>query len=175
MRKLLPRQPDPYIKKATDQEIAKFGHLNAIINELNSIVEDLDAIEAQILPSPLVWKSVDVSYTDFSTAGLTKTINIYAPLASDIIHSCIILPTEVFTGGAIATYTISVGLYTAIDVQSARSVFTIPAKGWLATAPQIAESSNPSHVTATAVSTVGNLNAATNGKAKILLLVSSPI
>lgn len=35
--KLKPYQPDPYIKLATDQEIAKFGHLNWLIGQINQI------------------------------------------------------------------------------------------------------------------------------------------
>jgi len=36
MNKFVPMSPDPYIKKDGDQELAKFGHLNAIVNVLNN-------------------------------------------------------------------------------------------------------------------------------------------
>lgn len=37
IKKLKPRQPDPYIKTARDQETAKFGHLNWLIGQINAI------------------------------------------------------------------------------------------------------------------------------------------
>lgn len=35
MKYFTPKSPDPFIKKDADMSIAKFGHLNAIVNELN--------------------------------------------------------------------------------------------------------------------------------------------
>lgn len=38
MELFVPRQPDPFIKRARDQEIAKFGHLNALVREVNNLI-----------------------------------------------------------------------------------------------------------------------------------------
>ena len=34
MKKFIPKSPDPFIKKEADQELAKFGHINAIVANL---------------------------------------------------------------------------------------------------------------------------------------------
>jgi len=36
MNKFYPAQPDPYIKHSPDQELAKFGHLNALVAVFNA-------------------------------------------------------------------------------------------------------------------------------------------
>lgn len=46
MKKFTPKQPDPYIKKDGDQELAKFGHLNAIVAVLNNQSATLTGISA---------------------------------------------------------------------------------------------------------------------------------
>lgn len=37
MTPFFPKSPDPFIKKEADMETAKFGHLNAIVANLNNI------------------------------------------------------------------------------------------------------------------------------------------
>lgn len=42
--KLRPKQPDPYIVKAYQQELAKFGHLNTIVGYLNTLQNQILAL-----------------------------------------------------------------------------------------------------------------------------------
>jgi len=43
MNKFRPLSPDPFIIKDADMALAKFGHLNAIIDELNATIASLQA------------------------------------------------------------------------------------------------------------------------------------
>ena len=62
MKKFIPKQPDPFIKKASDQELAKFGHLNALVDEIGIIPKlyvaqltqvNTDAPEATVIVNTL--------------------------------------------------------------------------------------------------------------------------
>lgn len=35
MEKFVPQSPDPFLNKDADMSLAKFGHINAIVDELN--------------------------------------------------------------------------------------------------------------------------------------------
>lgn len=56
MEEFLPKSPDPRILTQADQTLARFGHLNTLIRELNSLpvyLSNADAITAGLKPGEL--------------------------------------------------------------------------------------------------------------------------
>lgn len=122
------------------------------------------------------WVKVTKTFTDFSTAGLTNDIEIFSLPAKSIIISAQLVPTTAFTGGLIATYTVSVGKAGALTKYAiATDVFTgFPLPSISGISPLGIEStSGATSIRAQAISTVGNLNAATTGSIDIYLLISN--
>ncbi len=122
--------------------------------------------------SILKWVKITKDYIDFATAGLTNTISIYTPADNETIHAVILNNSAAFTGGLIATYTISVGYgaaHTMLLLDA--SVFTVPVNASVSNFSPLYILQSSADVNATAISTVGNLNAATNGSVDIYLLV----
>lgn len=127
------------------------------------------------------WIKVTKSYTDFATAALTNDIEIYSLPAKGVVHAVVMHHTTPFTGGLIATYTISVGTSGAFAkyivagnvLQAAGNTVTFPA---VASAPVSAVSpenmGTTTSIRAQAISTVGNLNAATGGSIDFYLLTA---
>lgn len=123
------------------------------------------------------WIKITKTYTDFSTAGLTNDIEIYSLPAKGIIHSAIIKHSILFTGGAISTYTASVGITgtlakysVAFDIKQAVSdtAFELGT----AVVPTLENFGAVTSIRGAVISTVGNLNAATQGSVDFYLLVS---
>ena len=80
------------------------------------------------------WLKFTVTYSDLAIAGLTNDVEIYSLPANAYISSCQIVPTTLFSGGTIATYTISVGKTGDLTMSCVpRNVFTgapaLPAPG----------------------------------------------
>jgi hypothetical protein len=127
------------------------------------------------LPSSLQWIKITKTYTDFSTAGLTNTISIYTLPAKGVVHGVQLNPSVAFSGGLIATYTISVGITgNNVKYQAATNVFTGASFTVNTSALMFVENiGGTTTINATAISTVGNLNAATAGSVDIWLLVST--
>ena len=122
------------------------------------------------------WKSVILRYTDFSTAGLTNNITCYTLIPGEFIHDIKIVPTEDFAGGLIATYTISIGIAgSLLKYSTANNVFTGNTTTTTVHTPIAGFESLVSSIElkASAISTVGNLNAATNGAITLYLLTST--
>lgn len=119
------------------------------------------------------WIKITKTYTDFSTAGLTNEISIYTLPAKGIIHACQIFPSTVFSGGTIASYTISVGISgNATKYGVAANVFTGATLSTINALIGIESMSGTTSIKATAISTVGLLNAASAGSVDIYLLIS---
>ncbi len=123
------------------------------------------------------WVKITKAYTDFSAAGLTNSINIYSLPAKAMIHACIVKQSTNFTGGIIATYTISVGVGSGASVAKyglAFDVFQSAAANVIGVnvLGGVEDFSGATNITATAVSTVGLLNAATQGSVDIYLFIS---
>lgn len=120
------------------------------------------------------WIKVTKTFSDFSTAALTNSINLYLLSAKQMVHSVQLVPSIAFSGGLVATYTISVGISgTNAKYAIATNVFTgatIPPINLLGGLESV---SSAVQLTATAISTVANLNAATQGSADIYLLIST--
>lgn len=124
-------------------------------------------------PNTAQWKKVTKVYTDFSTAGVTNNIEIYLLPAKGVIHAVLVSPTVAFAGGLIATYTISVGIAGTLakyaPATNAFTGFTLPV---ISVITGIESLSGTTSIKAAAISTVGNLSAATAGSVDFYLLIS---
>ena len=131
-------------------------------------------ITTALTPVPQWVKVATKTFTDFSTAGAANTIaSGYLLPANGVITGCQVIPTVAFSGGTIATYTVSVGISSShLKYAIATNVFT----GFTLSAPNvlpgIESTSTTTSITLTATATVGLLNASTAGSVDIWLLVS---
>lgn len=125
-------------------------------------------------PNTAQWKKVTKVYTDFSTAGVTNNIEIYLLPVKGVIHAVLVSPTVAFAGGLIATYTISVGIAGTLakyaPATNAFTGFTLPV---ISVITGIESLSGTTSIKASAISTVGNLSAATAGSVDFYLLIST--
>lgn len=126
------------------------------------------------IPNVPRWIKVTKTYSDFATAGLTNTLTLYTLGSNEVLHSIAYNVPTTFSGGTIATYTIvvkcgSVNAGAVTDVKTATISKRVQPPSYLVADNYIAGSA----ITATAVSTVGNLNAATQGSMDVWLLVST--
>lgn len=105
------------------------------------------------------WIKITKTFSDFSAAALTNSITIYSLPIKGVIHSVMLNPTIAFSGGLIATYTISVGIGgTLAKYCAATNVFTgftLPAMSVISGVESVSGATN---ILATAISTVGNLS-----------------
>lgn len=126
------------------------------------------------LPNVAAWTKYTKAYTDFSTAAVTNSVDLFTLQAKEVIHMIQIVPTVAFAGGLIATYTVSVGIVGVLAkyaiAANAFTGFTLPTINAL---PGLESTSGTTAIKATAVSTVGNLNAATAGSVDIYVLKST--
>lgn len=122
-------------------------------------------------PSP-TWIKITKSYSDFSAAGLTKTVNIATLPAKSVVHATIVNPTTTFVGGIISAYSVSVGIVSNVDLMPASSVLTLPSRPFASALIVAGNVGSTDTVTATAISITGLLNAATQGSVDIWILVS---
>ena len=130
-------------------------------------------VQQSQLATMLIWTKYTVPYTAFSTAGLTNSITLLSLPAKGVIHAVHLNATQAFTGGLIATYTLSVGIGGLLaKYLTALSVFTTGLQ-----VPQgiigVESMSGATNILITAVSTVGNLNTATQGSADLYALIST--
>lgn len=113
---------------------------------------------------------VTKTYQNFSTAGLTNDIEIYSLDAGERLVGVTMSHTSNFTGGAIATYTLSVGINGNLTKYSAAMNVFSGAGAFQDTSNFYIESwSASTSVRAAAVSTVANLSAATSGSVDIFV------
>lgn len=116
-----------------------------------------------------------LTYADFSAAALTKDVTVLTLEAGEKIRAVTIKHSTAFTGGAIATYTISVGIGGSVTKYAgAFNVFQAPG----ATVFQDANTAGIENmgttatpIVAHAISTVANLSAATGGVVDIFIEV----
>lgn len=118
------------------------------------------------------WQKVTVGFAQLTTAGLTQTINLITTSARTKVCGVSIKTTAAFSGGLIATLTVSVGdaAGTGTDYAPAFTIFSAPsATNYQDTIPATVASktSAASTITALFTSTVGNLNTATAGSVDI--------
>jgi len=119
------------------------------------------------------WQKVTVGFAQLTTAGLTQTINLITTAPRTKVCGVSIKTTAAFSGGVIASLTVSVGdaAGTGTDYNSAPfTLFSAPsATNYQDTIPATVASktSAASTITALFTSTVGNLNTATVGSVDI--------
>ena len=121
------------------------------------------------------WIKVTKTYSDFSTTALTNSIEILSLPANGVIHSIKLKHSTLFSGGIIATYTISVGIVgnltkyiTASNVKTAVGDLIQYISNTAGTEGNAAVTS----IKATAISTVDNLDNSVQGSVDIWILYS---
>lgn len=127
--------------------------------------------------SPTWIKIPAVTYDQFTVGAFTQTINTtYSLPPRTVIHGALIIPTVTFSGGAISSFTISIGsLLTGNTVKYSTAVNVFTGAGTedpqTLTGLESLTVSTPLTITATAQG--GFVRACTQGTAAIYLLVSS--
>ncbi len=118
------------------------------------------------------------TYSDFATAGLTSSIALFNLAAAGIIHGVKIKHSIAFAGGAIATYTVSVGIVgTVAKYAAAYDVFQAVSGTAFQLSTTVGSESHTAgtSIIATATSTVANLDQATAGAVDIWALLSRAV
>lgn len=124
------------------------------------------------------WEKFVVSYADLAVGALTNELDIRTLIGGsqkDVIHSAFMKHSQSFSGGTIATYTLSLGMGGIVDTFiPVTDVKIAPSNSRFALSPMTAPAtvSTSRAVTLYALSTIGNLNAATQGSVTIQLLIS---
>lgn len=124
------------------------------------------------------WKKFTVGFAALSAAALTNDIEVYSLAAAEVIHGVKIKHSTAFSGGAIASYTTSVGISGNLTkYASAFDVFQATGN----TTFQLSNSfGSENHGAATsiriaAVATGANLDQATQGSVDVWILVSGAV
>lgn len=132
---------------------------------------------AQLESMPF-WTKYTVLHEALQTNGLTNNITLFSLAAKTMIHKIVMKQTTLFTGGTIATYTLSIGItgnlakyIAAYDVKAAvgDTVFGVSSTSINSTLEAFASAVD---IKLAAISTVGNLNASTQGAVDIYVQTS---
>lgn len=121
------------------------------------------------------WKKVTKTYTDLATGGVTNNITVYTLAAKEYVHDVKIVPTTAFSGGLIATYSLSVGIAgSLLKYAAAVDVFTGNTTTNLVHTPLagLESTGGATALKLSAISTVANLSAATAGSVDVYILTS---
>lgn len=122
------------------------------------------------------WTKYTKTFTDLSTAGLTNNIELFLLAAKEVIHQVVIKHTTAFSGGLIATYTVSVGI-TGVLAKYGIAFDVNQAVGNMVSGVNLLSGvesfGGTTSIKIAAVSTVGNLNAATTGSVDVYVLKST--
>lgn len=121
------------------------------------------------------WVKITKGFADFSTGALTNTINIYSLVAKGVMHATFVNATTKFSGGLIATATLSIGVSggSAVKYLAATNVFTGAPLATPTSTTGVESMSGATNITATLISTVANLSSLSAGSVDIYLLVST--
>lgn len=124
------------------------------------------------------WKKFTVGFAALAAAALTNDIEVYSLAAGEVIHGVKIKHSAAFSGGTLASYTVSVGIVgNLVKYASAFDVFQATSN----TTFQLSNSfGSENHGAATsirlaAVSTGDNLNQASAGSVDVWILVSGAV
>lgn len=124
----------------------------------------------------LGWTKYTVTFTQLSAAALTNNIELFQLSAKEMVHSVVVKASAAFVGGLIATYTVSVGpAGNLVKYAVAFNVFQVPATNLSSVniLPGVEDFSSATSIRISAISTVGNLNAATAGSVDVWVLKST--
>lgn len=123
----------------------------------------------------LIWTKYTVGFAALSAAAVTNDIELFSLAAKTMIHSVVIKQSTAFSGGLIATYTISVGISGNL-VKYGVAFNTFQAAGatvfGMNNLPGIESFTGATSIRIAAVSTIGNLSAATSGSVDVWALTS---
>ena len=125
-----------------------------------------------------IWLKYTFTYSALSTAALTNSITLVTLPAAGIIHAIKLKHSIAFTGGALSSYTLSVGISGNLD-KYANSFNVFQATGnttfYIAYGMFSENHGATTSVLLTATSIGANLNAATAGSCDIWVLVSKAV
>ena len=116
------------------------------------------------------WIKYTVTYAQLAAAALTNDIELFQLAAKGTIHAVVVKHSANFTGGAIASYKISVGITGTLDRYASQlDVFSAPSNTNFQheVAPGIEDFGAATSIRVAAVSTGANLNQATQGSVDI--------
>ena len=143
---------------------------------LGAIAIGLDRIDEQG-EAMQVYKHTK-TYADLATAGVTNNITLFSLGAGQVIHKVKIKHSIAFAGGALASYTISLGITgelakyaTAFNVFQAAAGTTMQ----LSEGPWTEDHGAAVDVKIAAVSTGANLDAATAGSVDVWFWISNAL
>lgn len=71
MEKFVPQSPDKFLKKEADMTVARFGHINAIVDEQNTIADDVTTLETTVTSLSGAVSNMELEYTEFTLTSLT--------------------------------------------------------------------------------------------------------
>lgn len=168
----------------SDENLPALGCLRQDIYDLLHFMVPLaglvDAATHQILADKITlanavnyWRKYTLAYSAFSTAGLTNSIDLFTLPAGGTILAVKMKHSASFIGGAIATYTISVGITgTLAKYLAAFNVFQATGATVQSHGATIGGESHTAStlIKATATSTGANLSAATAGSVDVWVL-----
>ncbi len=153
---------DVYLEENRKIKLVRIGTPNTVIGEVS-------------LTGGISWIQVTKSYTDFSAAATTNTIDLYTLPTKGVLHNIFMKHSAQFLGGGITAYTIGTGItgdlnrYTYdFDVYQTvgDKIFGQYVYG------AIEDYGNATTIKITAKSVGANLNAATQGSAEFQIFLS---
>jgi len=153
---------DYYIRENAKIKIVRIGSPNTVIGEVS-------------LTGGISWIKITKTYSEFSTAATTNTIDLYTLPAKGVLHNTFIKHSSQFQGGGITEYTVSVGITGnlqkyALKTDVFQSVGDQNYGQYVYGA--IEDFGNTVTMKITAESVGANLNAATQGSVDIQLFLS---
>jgi len=151
------------VTAADDDYVLKYDHSTGFIG-----------LEAPSVPETLTWVKASVSYTDFPS-GLGYDVEVYSLPAGYVLHGVKIKHSTAFGGGAISSYTLSVGITGELDRYSSDFDVLQATGDTTFQLSQCFDSQNHGSATsikANAKSLGATLDNATAGAADIWLLIS---
>ena len=121
-----PLSPDPFIIKDTDQAVAKFGHLNHLVNSICCISNDLVALTSSILTGS---ETLNFPLTLAQTSSELTISVVGAIVGSPVVVGIPTLPNinTAYTGyvSALGIVTIRFNNYSLLSVNPASGIFTV--------------------------------------------------
>lgn len=125
------------------------------------------------VPSSANWIKITKQYSDFSAGSLTNDIELFKLVPNGIIHSCVIVNSSTFTGGLVASSTLSVGISgNLVKYATASSVFGGTGLAGIFNNMGYESQTVSTSIRAAMITTIGNINTLTSGNAIFYLLIS---
>lgn len=117
-------------------------------------------------------KKITVTHTQLQAAALTNDITIYTLAPKEMVLNIWMKHSVAFSGGLIATYTLSVGIIgSLLKYLAAKDVAAVVGDtvqyGLLTPAPLVESHANSTALRLSAISTVGNLDASVAGSVDV--------